>query len=634
MSAFLGGALGCLMALASSPTTIPGSVSLGAASVPAPAGLEARLVADAVDGRLDELDFASAALIASGVADDDVLGRRRLLLDRLAPARERARAVAQPKARGERLLRALHDTVLRRYVERQSRVDRVVVDGEFNCLSSAVVFAIAADGLLDRPRGMLSQTHAFIRVDLEGRAVDVETTTARGFAVDRKTLVTKEFLRERSVGDGLSDEERLRDVQNPQEISLLGLIAGLYSNRGVLAVREGNLDDAVIAFDRANRLATGALKTRVANWRGALLNNAATGLMRDGRVSDALGLLQAGLDGATGTTLTTLRQNIVAARCALAEDARAGGRVREAIEHVDAALALEQADVGLIGTMKGLRAELQGRLAQGDARRCDELTVAGDRGRCLTAVAEALRGAGRVDEALDVARTAAVAWPVPASQAVLYNVLLEAIDASRAARACARADTLIRELLATSRQLTSAPKLDVDQLLASCHWLRATDALEAGDLDAAGAAYARAAVHLPRDAGLQHNRAEVELRRAEVHTRAGRCDEGRPLVRQGVALQPDALSRGERLLEACANDRALAAGRAGRWEEAVLELRRGLVDAPTSEVLRSNLGDALHNVAADHLRASPRRCEEARALLPELRDARQAIAVDVERVCR
>jgi hypothetical protein len=277
VSAFLGGTLGFLMALSSSTTTIPGTVSLGAASVPPPAGLEARLVADAVDGRLDDVDFVSAALIASGVADDDVLGRRRLLLERIASAREHARAVAHPKARGERLLRALHDTVLRRYVERQSRVDRVILDGEFNCLSSAVVFAIAADGLLDRPRGMLSQTHAFIRVELEGRPVDVETTTARGFAVDRKTLVTKEFLRERAVGDGLSDEERLRDLQNPQEISLLGLIAGLYSNRGVLAVREGNLDDAVIAFDRANRLATGALKTRVANWRGALLNNAATG---------------------------------------------------------------------------------------------------------------------------------------------------------------------------------------------------------------------------------------------------------------------------------------------------------------------------------------------------------------------
>lgn len=633
MSAFLGGTLGFLMALAST-TTIPGTVSLGAASVPPLAGLEARLVADAVDGRLDDVDFVSAALIASGVADDEVLGRRRLLLERIAPAREHARAVAHPKARGERLLSALHDTVLRRYVERQSRIDRVIVDGEFNCLSSAVVFAIAADGLLERPRGMLSQTHAFIRVDVDGRPVDVETTTARGFAVDRRTLVTREFLRERSVGDGLSDDERLRDLQTPQEISLLGLIAGLYSNRGALAVREGNVDEAVIAFDRANRLATGALKTRVANWRGALLNNAATGLLRDGRAADALGLLQAGLDGATDTTLTTLRQNIVVALCALADDARARGSIHEALDHLDAALAVEAPDSAQAATMKSLRAELSGRLANGDARHCEKLHVVVDRGRCLTAVANELLAAKRVDEAVDVARIAAVAWPASTSHTVLYNALLEAIEASRTARACARADALIRELVVLTRQLNSAPELDGDHLLASCHWLRASDAFKTGDLDTAAAAYARAAVHLPEDTGLRHNRAEVELRRAELHSRAGRCDEARPLVRAGVVLSPDSAARGERLLEVCANERALAQGRAGRWEEAVAELRRGLVDAPRSEVLRSNLGDALHNVATAHLRASPRRCEEARALLPELREAQQAIAADVERACR
>jgi len=615
------------------PTAIPGAVTLGASTVPAPQGLEARLVADAADGVLGDVDFVSAALVASGVDEAAVATTRAALLERVAPAQARARAAQGARARGATLLRALHDTVLRRYVETQSRVDVVIAGGEFNCLSSAVVYAIAADGLVDAPRGMLSLTHAFVRVDVDGRPADVETTTREGFAVDRKAIVTREFLRERGVGDGLSDEERLRDLQSPEEVPLLGLVAALYSNRAVLAIREGDLDEAAVAFDRANRLATGALKTRVANWRGALLNNAAAGLLRDGRAAEARGLLRSALDGASGSTRSTLQQNLVAASVRLAEDARAAGRLREALLHVDDALALDVADARLAAQLRGLRAELDGRLARGDARRCDSIAVAADRGRCLTAVADDLLVARRVDEALDAARAAATASSTQPALATWYNALLAALEATRPTRDCVRADALVRELATVARSLPSPPALDEPRLLARCHWERAAAAVDAGDLEAAGVAFGRAAVHLPDDEGLRRNRAEVELRRADALGRAGRCDEARPLVRRGVALRPDAAGRGERLLEACANDRALVAARAARWEEAALELRRGLVDAPGSEVLQKNLGDVIHNLVVGHLAAKPHRCDEARQWLPELRSRQLEVAADVERLC-
>jgi tetratricopeptide (TPR) repeat protein len=619
-------------ASAAAPTSIPGAVTLSS-TVPAPSGLEARLIKDAADGALDDVDLVSAALVASGVADADVAASRARLLERLAPARARAKAARGEKARGDQLLRGLHDTVLRRYVETQSRVDVVVAGGEFNCLSSAVLFAIAADGLVSAPRGMLSRTHAFVRVDADGRPADVETTTRGGFAVDRKALVTREFLRERGVGDGLSDEERLRDLQHPEEVSLLGLVAALYSNRAVLAIREGDVDEAALAFDRANRLATGALKTRVANWRGALLNNAAAGLLREGRAAEARSLLRSGLDGATGSTRSTLQQNLVAASVRLAEDARAAGRLREALLHVDDALAGEVADVKLAGQLRSLRAELDGRLAQGDARRCDVIAVPVDRARCLVAVAEDLLAARRVDEAVDVARAAVAASSTEAPLATLFNALLAALEATRPTRDCVRADAVVRELAGVAGALPKPPSLDEPRLFARCHWERAAAAIEAGELEAAGVAFARAAVHLPDDVGLRQNRAEVELRRADALGRAGRCDEARPLVRRGVALRPDAAVRGERLLEACANDRALAAARASRWEEAALELRRGLVDAPGSEVLQKNLRDVTHNVVVGHLGATPRRCDDARQMLPELRAQGLEIVSDVERLC-
>jgi Tfp pilus assembly protein PilF len=472
-----------------------------------------------------------------------------------------------------------------------------------------------------------------VRVGVDGRPADVETTTREGFAVDRKALVTREFLRERGVGDGLSDEERLRDLQSPEEVPLLGLVAALYSNRAVLAIREGDLDEAALAFDRANRLATGALKTRVANWRGALLNNAAAGLLRDGRAAEARGLLRSALDGASGSTRSTLQENLVAASVRLAEDARAAGRVREALLHVADALALDVADAPLAAQLRGLRAELDGRLARGDARRCDAIAAAADRGRCLTAVADDLLATRRVDEALDAARAAATASSTQSTLATWYNALLAALEATRPKRDCARADALVRELVTVSQSLTSPPALDEPRLQARCHWESAAAAVDAGDLAAAGVAFGRAAVHLPDDEGLRRNRAEVELRRADALGRAGRCDEARPLVRRGVALRPDAAGRGEQLLEACANDRALVAARAARWEEAALELRRGLVDAPGSEVLQKNLDDVLHNVVVGQLAAKPPRCEDARQMLPELRSRKLEVADDVERLC-
>ena len=619
--------------LSAAPTSIPGAVTLAAGNVPPPRGLEARLVADAADGVLGDVDFVSAALMASGVDERAVATTRAALIERIAPAQARARAVKGTHDRGATLLRALHDTVLRRYVETQSRVDVVIAGGEFNCLSSAVLYAIAADGVVEAPLGLVSRTLAFVSVGVDGRPADVETTTREGFAVDRKALVTREFLRERGVGDGLSDEERLRDLQRPEEVPLLGLVAALYSNRAVLAIREGDVDEAALAFDRANRLATGALKTRVANWRGALLNNAAAGLLRDGRAAEARGLLRSALDGASGSTLSTLQENLVAASVRLAEDARAAGRVREALLHVDDALALDVADAPLAAQLRGLRAELDGRLARGDARRCDAIVVAADRGRCLTAVADDLLASRRVDEALDAARAAATASSTQPALVTWYNALLAALEATRPKRDCVRADALVRELVAVAQSLTSPPPLDEPRLQARCYWERAAAAVDAGDLAAAGAAFGRAAVYLPDDDGLRRNRAEVELRRADALVRDGRCDEARPLVRRGVALRPDAANRGERLLEACANDRALIAARAARWEEAALELRRGLVDAPGSEVLQQNLDDAIHNVVIEQLAAKPPRCDDARHLLPELQTRQLAVAADVEQRC-
>ncbi len=620
---------------ARSSTVLPTEIRLQGAgfAVPAPTPREAALLADAADGQLNTFDVLTASLVASGVPDAEIDSVAKQVREAIAPARAQAQMQTSALKRGDRLLRALHATVMRRYVEGQSRVDTIVATGEFNCLSSAVLFAIAAEGLLDAPRGMLSTTHAFVRATVDGKAVDVETTTQGGFAVDRRRLVTREYLRQRGVGEGMSEGALLYDLQHPEEVTVLGLIAALYSNRAVQAIRRGDVEGAAAAFDRSTRLATGQLKVRVANWRGGLLNNAALGLLKDGKAAEARSLLLVGLDEATGDTRSGLVHNLASATLDLANSARDAGRFRESLSWVETALAAGGLDEATTAALATMRAELEGKLAAGDASRCAPIAVVADRARCLGIAADTLLTDGKFEAALDLARAASALDAAAAG--VHYNALVAALPAAEAGDNCARVEALVRELVIVRRRVTNPPALDAARVMAGCSSRRGAAAAKAGQLEEAATAFARAAVFLGDAPEVRHNRAVVELRLAEPHARAGRCDDARPHVRRAVdysmGVAGDLGGEAVKLLEWCANERASTAAKKKQWSVAVDELRRGLRDAPDSRALRENLGVMLHNSAVDDLRA--KRCDEARALLPELRERHDAIVDDISRRC-
>ncbi len=606
-------------------------------ATPAPTGLEARLIADAQDGRLDDVTLVDAALIASGVPEADVAAEAKKLLAALAPARAQARLQTTAHKRGDRLLRALHASLFRQYVEGQSRVDRIVATNEFNCLSSAVVFAIAADGIVERPRGMLSTTHAFVRADVDGRAVDVETTTAAGFGVDRKKLVTREYLRQLGVGEGLSADALLKDLQSPDEVSVVGLIAALYSNRAVEAMRRGDIEGAAAAFDRSTRVASGALKTRVANWRGGLLNNAAASLLDGGRAAEARALLVVGLDAATGPTRNSLQANLATATITLATEARDARRYGEALAWVDEAIASGGVGANRASVM-ALRAELEGHLANGDASRCARIEITDDRARCLFVAAEAHLTAGQIEQALDVVRQASAATTTTETRGPVaslhHNVIVAALNAANTARDCARVEALVREIVAVDRSMGKAMVIDVARQSGGCSVEVGNSALAAGQLAAAAAAYARAATFLNNAPDLQHNRALVEIREAEQHARAGRCDDARPHVRRALdygGADSTFAIHGPKLLASCASRRAASAIEAKRWRDAADELRRGLIDAPDDATLRNNLTAVLRNQLIRAVQA--KRCDEARPLLADLPADNDDVIASFHRVC-
>lgn len=82
---------------------------------------------------------------------------------------------------GERVLAYMHENVLSRYEELQTRIDILLVSGRFNCVSSAVMYAILARSVGLSVAGISTTDHAFCAVVTRDGLVDVETTTEHGY---------------------------------------------------------------------------------------------------------------------------------------------------------------------------------------------------------------------------------------------------------------------------------------------------------------------------------------------------------------------------------------------------------------------------------------------------------------------
>jgi hypothetical protein len=82
---------------------------------------------------------------------------------------------------GETLLEWMHEGYLKRYVEAQTRLDVLLDNGTYNCVSSAVFYLILARSMGLPVLGVLTTDHAFCRIPTADGGIDVETTTPYGF---------------------------------------------------------------------------------------------------------------------------------------------------------------------------------------------------------------------------------------------------------------------------------------------------------------------------------------------------------------------------------------------------------------------------------------------------------------------
>jgi tetratricopeptide (TPR) repeat protein len=265
---------------------------IGGLGPAAPTDDEKSLFAAAKGGRLGMWTFAEVALVASGVTDPS---KRRGYLARIdaleAQARQANGRATTPRERGARLLQFLHDGPMAKgYVSDQMLLDAVLDTGKYNCMSSTVLYAVLARRLGLEARAVEVPGHVYAVLYVDGKPVDVETTSAHGF--DPANPEEREKLRKEKgivvLESGHGDRGR--------EVRELGLAAAVYANRSAALAGAKRYHEAAVAgfcalsLDPESPAAATNAVAALTNWTLALAD--------DGKYEEAVRVARAGL--ATG----------------------------------------------------------------------------------------------------------------------------------------------------------------------------------------------------------------------------------------------------------------------------------------------------------------------------------------------
>ena len=114
------------------------------------------------------------------------------------------------------------------YRENQSRISRVFDNGEFNCISSAMLYAVAARKLGYDVDGVILPSHAFLQLRLDGRVVEIETTSFNGFDVPHDEAFyaaeTNAWFSDRSLEPPTWKQYQEREIISPYDLGLFNMI--------------------------------------------------------------------------------------------------------------------------------------------------------------------------------------------------------------------------------------------------------------------------------------------------------------------------------------------------------------------------------------------------------------------------
>ncbi len=151
------------------------------------------------------------------------------------------------KEKADFILNYMHKNILKSYYLYQTRLDTLLVNGRYNCVSSAVLYIILCKSAGINTSGVMTKDHAFAMVHINGQNFDVETTNPYGFDPGNR----KEFHDSsgKTTGFAYVPPQNYRDRQTISQIELVSLIL---NNRIGDFERAGNFSAAVpLAVDRA-----------------------------------------------------------------------------------------------------------------------------------------------------------------------------------------------------------------------------------------------------------------------------------------------------------------------------------------------------------------------------------------------
>lgn len=194
--------------------------------------LEASVLEDASDGRLDQFALEQASLIASGVTDPTQLtayGSRLRELSRSIAKTSTVDLSVRSQAAG--ILRGLHQHLLTgEYRATCTGLDQTLDSGDYNCVTATILYRCLCVEC-DVPLVTLAEPdHVYCRLAMEP-PVYVQTTSPDGFGAggdfERATAL---YLREET-----SQSTRGKSAR---EINDVGLLARIYYNRGVSLLKK------------------------------------------------------------------------------------------------------------------------------------------------------------------------------------------------------------------------------------------------------------------------------------------------------------------------------------------------------------------------------------------------------------
>lgn len=142
------------------------------------------------------LKFMEASLLLSGLAGEETGPYIRETGELIDGFQQFLRENGSPEStykRGGLILDYLHQTIFSKYDEFQTRTDTVLDRGTYNCVSSAVFYAVLAKDIGLKVDTVNTEDHVFCSVRTEEGPIDVETTSLYGFHPGTKREFTDSF---------------------------------------------------------------------------------------------------------------------------------------------------------------------------------------------------------------------------------------------------------------------------------------------------------------------------------------------------------------------------------------------------------------------------------------------------------